>query len=152
MLKVTKTYPAPRKIGQMAARRVFHRTDKSKQLVVLTIGVPQPVAGSDWGCAVQITGLDRPLSRPRFVFGVDALQALHLVMQFAAVTLETSGHQLEWLGEKGDLGLPKFLPNSLPKPQQGRLEPIVDREIARWFYAAAKRRADRKIKKTGRRR
>ena len=135
----------------MAARRVFQKPGKSKRPVVLTIGVPQPVAGSDWGCAVQITGLDRPLSRPRLVFGVDALQALHLAMQFATVAVETSGHELEWLGEAGDLGLPKFLPNYLPKPQQDRLERLVDRELAR-FYAATKRRADRKILQSSRRR
>ena len=135
--------------GRVAARRVFQKAGKSKRPVVLTIGVPQMV-GSNWGCAVKITGLGPPLSRPRFVFGADALQALHLAMQFASVTLETSGHELEWLGEAGDLGLPKFLPNYLPRPQQDRLERIVDREMAR-FSATAKRRANRSIKTTGRR-
>ena len=35
------------------------------------------------------------------------------------------------LGEKGDLGMPKFLPD-LPKPQQDRLEAIVEREATKW--------------------
>ena len=63
-------------------------------------------------------------------------------MQFAGATLETSGYELEWLGQKGDLGFPRFLPY-LPKPQQDRLERIVDREVA-GFYAVAKHRAERK--------
>ena len=117
--------------------------------MILTIGVPQSVPGGDWGCAVQVTGLGRGLSRPRFIFGIDALQALHLAMQFASATLETWGSQLEWLGRKGDLGFPRFLPN-LPRPQQDGLERIVEREVAR-FYAVAKRRADGKNKKTIRR-
>jgi hypothetical protein len=116
--------------------------------VILTIGVPQRLPGSDWGCPIQVTGLHPSLSRPRFVIGIDGLQALHLAMQFASATLETSAYELEWLGEKGDLGFPRFLPN-LPKSQQDRLEQIVEREVAR-FYAVAKRRAERK-NGTGRR-
>jgi hypothetical protein len=82
------------------------------------------------------------LSRPRFIFGIDSLQALYLAIQFASATLETSGYELEWLGQKGDLGFPRFLPN-LPKAQQDRLDRIVEREVVR-FYAVAQRRAERK--------
>ena len=141
------TQPAPRRISRVAARRVFQRPGKGRHPVILTIGVPQRLPGSDWGCPVQITGLHRWLSRPRFVFGIDGLQALHLAMQFASATLETSGYELEWLGKKGDLGFPRFLPN-LPKSRQDRLERIVEREVAR-FYAVVKRRTKRK-KGTGR--
>jgi len=54
------------------------------------------------------------------VFGIDGLQALHLAIQSAGVTLETCGHQLEWLGQRDDLGFPRIFPN-LPKPQQDRM-------------------------------
>jgi hypothetical protein len=121
-----------------------------RRSVTLTIRVPQPVAGSDWGCAVQITGLGRWLSWPRFIFGIDGIQALHLALQFASATLESSGDKLEWLGQKGDLGFPRFLAN-LPKPQQDRVEVIVQREVTR-LYAAAERRAQKKASKTVRRR
>ena len=141
-------HSAPRRISRVAARRVFQKPGKQKRPVTLTIGVPQPVPGSDWGCVVKITGLNRQLSRPRLVFGIDGLQALYLAMQFASATLETSGYRLEWLGQEGDLGFPRFLPN-LPKPQQDRLERIVEREVAH-FYAVAKQRADRKNKNTRR--
>jgi hypothetical protein len=67
-------------------------------------------------------------------------------MQFASATLETSGYELEWLGQPA-LGFPRVLPN-LPKRQQDRLARIVEREVAH-FFAVAKRRADRK-KKAGR--
>lgn len=110
--------------------------------VILTLGVPEPVPGSDWGCAVQITGLTRELSRPRYVFGVDALQALELALQYAKVTLETSGYELRWLHAMADLGLPRILP-MLPQPFQERLERVVDREVLR-FYAAVKGSASKR--------
>jgi len=133
---MTRSFSAPRTIRRIAARRAF-KAPRGRR-VVLTLGVPRRVPGSDWGCAVQITGLNAFLSRPRFVFGIDALQALHLAMKYASVELEPSNTELEWLGQKGDLGLPKFLPE-LPRPEQDRIEALVEREVAR-FRAAARRR------------
>lgn len=143
-----KIYSAPRRIRRVAAQRAFRKSGNAGKAVILTIGVPERVPGSDWGCAVQVTGLDGWLSRPRFVFGIDGLQALHLAIQFASATLETAGCELEWLGQKDDLGFPRVFPN-LPKPEQDRLERIVEREVAR-FFAVAKRRSEKK--KTGGRR
>jgi hypothetical protein len=57
------------------------------------------------------------------VVGIDGIQALHLAMKCAAAILESTRPKLDWSGEKGNLGMPKFLPD-LPKPQQGRLEVI----------------------------
>jgi hypothetical protein len=48
-------------------------------------------------------------------------------MKYADATLESAEPDLEWLGQKGDLGMPKFLPY-VPKPQQDRLEALVERE------------------------
>ena len=100
-----ESFAAPRTIRRIAARRVFQSANEKP--VVLTIGVPQPVPGSDWGCVVQITGLNSGWRRPRYVFGIDGLQALHLAMKCAAAVLETAKPQLAWLGEKGDLGMPQ---------------------------------------------
>ena len=99
---------------------------------MLTIGVPQPVPGSDWGCALRITGLNANWRRPRYVFGIDGLQALHLAMKCADLLLESSKAELMWFGQKGDLGMPKFLPY-LPKPQQDRLEALVEREADKFW-------------------
>jgi hypothetical protein len=100
--------------------------------VVLTIGVPQPVPGSDWGCALQITGLKTGWRRPKYVFGIDGVQALHLAMKCASVVLRYVKPELRWLGEKGDLGMPRFLPD-LPKPHQDRLEALVEREALKFW-------------------
>ncbi len=130
---MSKSFAAPRTIRRIAARRVF--LSANGKPVVLTIGVPQPVPGSDWGCVLQITGLNSSWRRPRYVFGIDGLQALHLAMKCAAAVLESSEQELAWLGEKGDLGMPKFLPD-LPKPQQNRLEAMVLREATKFWRRA----------------
>jgi hypothetical protein len=137
---MSKPFAAPRTIRRIAARRVFQAPAGKR--VVLTLGVPEPVPGSDWGCPVQITGLNTTWNRPRYVFGIDGLQALHLAMKCAAAMLESSKVELVWLGQKNDLGMPKFLPE-LPKPQQDRLEALVEREAAR-FWVRAKRRGEMK--------
>src|SRR5262249_27643545 len=112
---MSKRFVPPRTIRRIAARRVFESNNGTP--VGLTIGVPECVPGSDWGCAVQITGLDTGLRRPRYLFGIDGLQALHLAMECAAAELEMRKRELMWLGDKGDLGMPKFLPE-LPRPQR----------------------------------
>jgi hypothetical protein len=69
------------------------------------------------------------------VFGIDGLQALHLAIKCAAAVLESSEQELGWVGKKGDLGMPKFLLD-LPKPQQNRLEAMVEREATKFWRRA----------------
>ena len=126
---MNKSFAAPPRIRRIAARRVYRA--RGGKPVVVTLGVPLPVPGSDWGCALQITGLNTTWRRPKYVFGIDGFQALHLAMQGAGVVLESARQKLEWLGQTEDLGMPKFLP-WLPKPQQARLEAIIQREIINW--------------------
>ena len=130
---MTRSFAAPRTIRRIAARRVFKAP--SGKPVVVTLGVPQAVPGSDWGCALQITGLATPWRKPGYVFGIDGLQALHLAMECAGDVLESTNVELEWLGQNEDLGMPRFLP-WLPKPQQARLQAIVEREVSRWVRRA----------------
>lgn len=132
------SFAAPRRIRRVAARRVFHKADNKSRQVVLTIGVPQRVPGSDWGCPIQITGLGRRFSRPQFIFGIDGVQALHLAMQWAGAVLGAAGRQLVWLGEPGDLGMPRFLPE-VPRPMQRRIDAAVERELRHYVRAAARR-------------
>src|SRR5262249_21574617 len=123
-------------------RRVFQSA--AGKPVVLTIGVPQQVPGSDCGCPLQITGLNTRWRRPRYVFGIDGFQALHLAMKCADAALESAAPKLAWLGQKSDLGMPKFLPE-LPKPHRDRLEALMAREaIKLWRQARRPRRKSAK--------
>jgi hypothetical protein len=148
---MSKSFAGPPRIRRIAARRVFKAP--SGKPVVVTLGVPQAVPGSDWGCPLQITGLNTTWRRPKYVFGIDSFQALHLAMQGAGVVLESARQKLEWLGQTEDLGMPKFLPR-LPKAQQGRLEAIIEREISKSVRRAERAHKARQStsRKAGRRR
>lgn len=139
-------------IGRVAARRVFQTT--SGKTVTLTVGVPQKVPGEKWPtwrCAIRIEGLSTSLARPRFVFGVDALQALELGLICACAELESSDAQLTWLGEPGDLGLPRHSLDSLPKSYKDRIEAAIERELKRYYDRMPRRPAASRKRKTPRR-
>jgi len=127
---MSKSFAAPPRIRRIAARRVFKAP--SGKPVVVTLGVPQAVPGSDWGCPLQITGLNTIWRKPKYVFGIDGLQALHLAMKCADAVLQSVKLKLAWLGQTEDLGMPKFLP-ALPKPHQDRLEAMVEREATKFW-------------------
>lgn len=143
---MSKLIAAPRVIRRIAARRKF-RLPNGKP-VVLTIGVPQRVRAGKWVCAVKITGLKTESRRPRYVPGVDGFQALDLAIRIAAAVLESTKEKLAWLGQYGDLGMPKYLPAVL-EPDLRRFEAMVQREAEKIWLRAE--RADRaKIAKTQR--
>jgi len=138
-------FSAPATIRRVAARRTF-RSARGRP-VVLTIGVPQRVPGSDWGCAVQVTGLSSWWRRPRYIFGIDGLQALHLAMKFASTVLDAMKPPLTWLDEPGELGLPKFLPY-LPKRLQDKLEAHAEREALKYWTQFERRHKAKAARKT----
>ena len=142
--RMSKSFAAPPKIRRIAARRVYK--GPGGKPVVVTLGVPQPVPGSDWGCPLQITGLNTTWRRPKFVFGIDGFQALHLAMQGAGVVLESAGQKLEWLGQTEELGMPKFLP-WLPKAQQERLEALIERQLTTWVRRAERAHKTKRSRK-----
>jgi hypothetical protein len=84
------------------------------------------------------------------VFGIAGLQALHLAMQCAGAVLESAKLKLEWLGQTEDLGMPKFLP-PLPKPQQDRLEAMVEREANKFWRHVERAHKAKRSKEANRR-
>jgi hypothetical protein len=57
--------------------------------VIVRLGAPRKLrAGWDWGCPVEIRGLEEP--RLRYVYGVDAFQALQLGIDYIAIRVATS--------------------------------------------------------------
>ena len=71
-------------------------------------------------------------------------------MKCATAVLTSAKPELEWFGQKGELMLPKFLPD-LPKRQQDRLEAIVEREALK-FWRCVERTHKAKISKQSRER
>ena len=99
---------------------------------------------------MQITGLNTTWRRPRYVFGIDGIQALHLAMQCADAVLESTKPPLTWLGENGDLGMPKFIPD-LPKPQKDRLQELVERQAVRFWKSVERAHKPKRSRKSRRR-
>lgn len=138
---MSKAFTAPSTIHRVAARRIFTRPDGKP--VVLTLGVPRRVPGSDWGCALQITGVATPYRRPKYIFGIDALQSLELALHRAGAVLDGVKVPLVWLDGLGTLGMPRFLPLLPEKAEQDRIMLVVEREVARSWARLRRRRGAR---------
>jgi hypothetical protein len=82
---VREKYPVP--FGQRVAYREYRWRSKTgrRRIVKVEFGTPTPVAGSDWGCRLRITGL--PTKFDQGIFGIDAVQALELALQEAGSTV-----------------------------------------------------------------
>jgi len=132
------------RMGRLIARRSYAWNDGRRSRVVLEIGAPRRVPGWDWACPVRITGLDGHSNQPEPVFGIDALQAFELTMQYARVALSDVRPSLSWLSAVGCLGLPMMsVPGYLPAASHARIEAAVEREIKRFI---ARRRAAARAK------
>ena len=64
----------------------------------------------DWRCdwVIHWPGLD---AEKRYTFGVDSTQALLLAMAMVSARMESSDHDVVWLDESSDLGLPSTPPH-----------------------------------------
>jgi hypothetical protein len=97
-------------------------------------------------------GLNTSWRRPKYVFGIDGLQALHLAMKCAGAVLESANLDLEFLGQREWLVMPRFLPDLL-KPGQARLEAMVKREEIKFWRTVERAHTAKTSKKSnGRRR
>jgi hypothetical protein len=114
--------------GQVIARRRLRRI-KGKSPVVVEIGMPRRRSTGEWECPYRIRGLKGKL--PRRALGVDAVQALWLVMQWIRLELEPHRSKLTWGDEPGELGFNQFHPDILGPGVRRRITRMIDREIAR---------------------
>ena len=91
--------------GAVIAERMYQIAGTPDGIHV-RIGEPMNKEG-DCACAVHIRGIDD--DSVRMIFGVDALQALCLAIDYVSVRMHVANAQLagdiEWLGER-QLGLP----------------------------------------------
>jgi hypothetical protein len=122
---MSKSFAAPPRIRRIAARRVFKAP--SGKPVIVTLGVPQAVPGSDWGCPLQITGLNTIWRRPKYVFGIDGLQALHLAMKCADAVLLSSKLKLEWCGQADHIKIASKRWSSARRPSSGEVSSVLTR-------------------------
>jgi hypothetical protein len=137
--------PRPRTVGRVIATRHLHLPSLPGRPVTIRIGVPRRLSdGWDWGCPVEIHGLDAP--QLRYVFGVDAFQALQLGLDYIAIRTST-GELHPYLFEPEDgPGFSRSLPSYLPLKTQQELQAVIDQAGERWA-AGQKRRPARRSRK-----
>jgi hypothetical protein len=137
--------PKPRTLGHVVAARQLRVPGEPKRTVMVRIGLPRRLRGGwDWGCPVEITGLDAP--RIRYVFGVDAFQALQLGLDYIAIRTSTAMLRPFWFEPEDGAGFTRSLPSYLPLAAQQELQALVDNAGVRWLNRQKRRAARRRRK------
>jgi hypothetical protein len=96
-------------VGEIIAARILRQAgDDSENEILVQIGKPCEFPdGKGYYCPYQITGLG--VAKVRYAAGIDAVQALQLVMGIIGADLysrnQSCGGKLRWEGG-GDLGFP----------------------------------------------
>ena len=123
--------PKPRSLGRVVAARRLQVSGIPGRAIRVRVGVPRRLGGGwDWGCPVEISGLGAP--RLRYIFGVDAFQALQLGLNYIAVRLATAHPRPFWFKPADGSGFTRSIPTSLPLATQRRLERMIDQAAGRW--------------------
>ena len=132
------------KVPGIVGSRELYTLGTRKQKVTITIGRPMKVkSGDDWACPYHIGSLG--MREIRYSYGIDAPQALLLAFQHIRAYLEKSGKRFSWLdGEEGDIGFPRFVPDSFGRGFSRRLDSMIDREIEQFARRAENRYRRRK--------
>ena len=83
-------------------------------------------------------------------YGIDQMQAILLAFESVRTTLRNSGIEWRWIhGEKGETGIPRFVPIGFGRRFASRLESIIDAEVNK-FAAIAERRHNRNSRRRSR--
>jgi hypothetical protein len=123
--------PVPRKLGRAVAIRRLRLPGYPARAVVVRIGAPRRLGGGwDWGCPVEISGIGAP--RLRYVFGVDAFQALQLGLDYIAIRTAAARPRPFLFGRKDGGCFTRSLPTNLPLATQKRLLGLIDQAVDRW--------------------
>ena len=132
--------------GTTVATRHLKRSDGA--LIVVSIGKPRR-KGHDWVCTFVISDGDN--SNTGQANGVDAVQALTQALEGVRTALEVGGDHLTWVGgEPGDNGFARTIPQYFGIEFSQRVGHLLDREIAKFSNALARRRKAPKTPRTRR--
>jgi len=95
----------------------------------INIGIPEPVSDKEWRCAYQV--IIEPTTKPEVQYGhgVDAFQALFMVLGAIRNAIDKSGIALVWLGETTGHGFPLFIPQIFGPDVTEHLEKMIKTEL-----------------------
>jgi hypothetical protein len=114
--------------------------------VVVRLGAPRKLGGGwDWGCPVEIRGLDEP--HLRYIYGVDAFQALQLGMDYIAIRVATTVPQPFQFEPGDEAGFSDSISRYLPLKTRRQLEALSKQASSRKVRSPRGRGARRGGKK-----
>lgn len=74
------------------------------------------------------------------MYGVDQMQAILLSFEGLLTILRKSGIEWRWIhGEKGEIGIPRFVPGGFGRQFAARLESMIDVETEKFAIEAERR-------------
>jgi hypothetical protein len=122
----------------ICTRRFVSEARGKRRFATAKIGRPRK-HGRDWACRVVISNIW--MTEPLLVYGVDPMQAVVLALECVRVTLLHSRKGWRWVhGEKGETGIPMFVPIGFGRKFASRLEALIDAETEKLAVAAERRR------------
>src|ERR1700736_1528858 len=128
----------------ICTRRFTADVKGKRRFATAKIGRPEK-SGRDWACKLLISNVG--MKEPMLVYGVDQMQAILLAFEGVLTTLRNSGTEWRWIhGEKGEIGIPRFVPGGFGRRFASRLESIIDAETNK-FASSAERRHNRNLAK-----
>ena len=131
----------------ICTRRFVAEARGKRRFATANIGRPRK-SGRDWACKVVISNIG--MTEPLLVYGVDPMQALILALQCVRVRLDHARTGWRWVyGEKGETGIPMFVPIAFGRKFASRLEAIIDAETERLAVAAERRRRRKRASRRG---
>lgn len=125
-------------LGLVVAIRELYDKELSRKVVV-KIGKPRRVRRGEWICPYVVIGLDS--DEIRYVYGIDAVQALLMSLEGARATLEGAKKELRWVGgDSGDTGFPRAIPTFFGSEFSRKLDLTIEKEVRRFARAVGKRK------------
>jgi hypothetical protein len=135
--------PAKRQssVNWICTRTFVSKEGKKSRKVVGKVG--QPIRrGKTWVCPFTISGIG--LRGHIDAVGEDQMQALILALEGMRTTLRKDGSEWSWIyGERGDVGIPRFVPSGFGVDFAKGIESAIDEAIAK-FAAEAEERHKRR--------
>jgi hypothetical protein len=128
----------------ICTRRFSAEVKGKRRFTTAKIGPPEKL-GKNWACKLSIPGVG--IKKPILVYGVDQMQAILLSLEGVRWHLRDSGIEWRWIhAEKGETGIPRYVPIGFGRKFAAKLESIIDKETDN-FGAAARRRYDKSLAK-----
>lgn len=116
---------------------------RPSRAVLIRIGAPRRLRdGWDWGCPVEIDGLDEP--QRTYIFGADGIQALQLALEYITARVTNAGTPVVWFENGDDGGFTRSIPLVLPQRDRRMLTIAIDQAGRRWAKRMERRARTRK--------